>query len=192
MEKVVLMYSTTDFRKGLYIEFDSVPYQILEFQHVKPGKGNAFVRTRMKNLINNNVLEKTFKSGERVGEPVLEHKKMQYLYQDKTNFQFLDLDSYEQTFLEGAQVGDNKYYLTENLEIEVLYYQGKPIAIELPNFVSLKVTYCEPAVRGDTASGGGKPVTLETGLTLTVPYHIKQDEILKIDTRTGAYVEKIK
>ena len=141
------MIDTSEFKKGLFIEFDKVPYQIVEFQHVKPGKGNAFVRTRMKNLITNNVLEKTFKSGDKVGEPNLEHKTMQYLYKDPSGFQFMDLGAYEQVALDEKSVGDNKYYLTESLEIEVLYYQGKPIAIEMPNFVILKVTYTEPGDR---------------------------------------------
>jgi elongation factor P len=186
------MYETSEFKKGLCIELDGVPYQIVEFQHVKPGKGNAIVRTRLKNLINKTVLEKTFKSGEKVGEPELEKNHMQYLYQDNNAFQFMNLTTYEQTALDKEDIGDNKYYLIENLEIEVLYYQGRPIAIELPNFVNLKVTYCEPALRGDTVSGGGKPATLETGLTISVPYHIKQDDVLKIDTRSGEYIEKVK
>lgn len=186
------MYDTNQFKKGLYIEYDGVPYQILEFQHVKPGKGNAFTRTRMKNLITTNVLEKTFKSGEKVGEPDLEHRRMQYLYMDNNGFQFMDLDSFEQTMLEKDQVAENKNYLIENLEIEVLYYKGKPIGLELPNFVNLKVTYCEPAIKGDTVSGGGKPATVETGMVLTVPYHVKLNDVLKVDTRTGEYVEKVK
>jgi len=186
------MYETSEFKKGLCIEVDGVPYQIVEFQHVKPGKGNAIVRTRMKNLLNKTILEKTFKSGEKVGEPELDKRQMQYLYQDNNGFQFMDLGSYEQTSLDHDAIGDNKFYLIENLEIEVLYYQGRPIAIELPNFVTLKVTYCEPALRGDTVSGGGKPATVETGLTLTVPFHIKQDDVLKIDTRSGEYIEKVK
>lgn len=186
------MYDTSEFKKGLCIEVDGVPYQIVEFQHVKPGKGNAIVRTRMKNLLNKTVLEKTFKSGDKVGEPQLEKHHMQYLYQDNNGFQFMNLDSFEQTFLDKESIGESKFYLIENLEIEVLYYQGRPIAIELPNFVNLKVTYCEPAIRGDTVSGGGKPATLETGLTIQVPYHIKQDDVLKIDTRSGEYIEKVK
>jgi len=186
------MYSTTDFKKGLFIEVDGVPYKILEFQHVKPGKGNAFVRTRMHNLITNNVLEKTFKSGDKVGEPDLQHRRMQFLYKDGNGYQFMDLDSFEQTELEKDSVGDAKDYLKENLEIEVLYYKGKPIGLQLPNFVTLKVTYCEPAIKGDTVSGGGKPATVETGMTVTVPFHVKQDDTLKIDTRTGEYVEKLK
>lgn len=187
------MYETSDFKKGLFIEVEGVPYQIVDFQHVKPGKGNAFTRTRIKNLLNNNTIDKTFKSGERVGEPALEHKTMQYLYSDGANFQFMDMDAYEQTELDAKTVGDNKYYLTENLEIEVLYYKGQPIALQMPNFVILKVTYTEPALKGDTVSGGGKPATVGTGgLTVTVPFHVKQDDVLKIDTRTGEYVEKLK
>ena len=186
------MYETSDFKKGLYIEVEGVPFQIVDFQHVKPGKGNSFTRTRMKNLLNNNVLEKTFKSGERVGEPNLEHKTMQYLYQDGSSYQFMDLGAYEQTGLDPKVVGDAKNYLIENLEIEVLYFDGRPIALQLPNFVNMKVTYCEPAIKGDTVSGGGKPATVETGLVVTVPFHVKQDDVLKIDTRSGEYVEKLK
>lgn len=186
------MISTNEFKKGVYIELDGVPFQILEFQHVKPGKGNAFVRTRIKNLVNNNVLEKTFKSGDRCEEPQLETKRMQYLYKDGSGYQFLDLESYEQALLEEAAVGDNKNYLIENLEIEVLYFRNRPIALEIPNFVNMQITYCEPAIKGDTVSGGGKPATLSTGLVISVPYHIKQGDMLKIDTRTGQYVEKVK
>ena len=186
------MYDTSDFKKGLFVEFEGVPFQIVDFQHVKPGKGNAFTRTRMKNLINNNLLEKTFKSGERLGEPNLETRTMQFLYKDNNGYQFMDLNAYEQVQLDAQYVGDNKNYLTENLEIEVLYFQGKPIALQIPNFVILKVTYTEPGIKGDTASGGGKPATLSTGLIITVPFHIKQHDILKIDTRSGEYVEKVK
>ncbi len=186
------MYSTSEFKKGLFIEIESIPYQIVEFQHVKPGKGNAFVRTRVKNLINNAVLEKTFKSGEKFEEPALEKKRMQFLYQDGEGYQFMDLESYEQILLDKASIGDNRYYLTENLEIEVLYFRNKPIAIELPNFVILQVTQTEPGLKGDTVSGGGKPATMSTGLTLNVPFHIKEKDVLKIDTRSGSYVEKVK
>jgi elongation factor P len=186
------MYETSNFKKGLFIEVEGVPYQIVDFQHVKPGKGNAFTRTRMRNLLNNNLLERTFKSGERVGEPALEHKRMQYLYSDGESFQFMDMDAYEQIALDNKTVGEAKSFLTENLEIEVLFYKGRPIALELPNFVTLKVTYTEPGLKGDTVSGGGKPATVSTGLTLTVPFHVKQDDVLKVDTRTGEYVEKLK
>ncbi|MBY0371266.1 elongation factor P [bacterium] len=186
------MISTNEFKKGVYIELDGVPYQIVEFQHVKPGKGNSFTRTRIKNLVTGNTIDRTFKSGERCEEPELETKRMQYLYKDGNGYQFLDLESYEQAALEEASVGDNKNYLTENLEIEVLYFRNRPITVELPNFVQLAITYCEPAVKGDTVSGGGKPATLSTGLVISVPYHIKQGDLLKVDTRTGEYVEKVK
>ena len=186
------MHETSDFKKGLYIEMDGVPYVIVDFQHVKPGKGNQFTRTRIKNLLNNNTIDKTFKSGERVGEPQLEKKQMQYLYADSNGYQFMDLSAYEQILLEKETIGDYKHYLIENLEIEVLYFNNRPITIELPTFVNLQVTYTEPGIRGDTATGGGKPATLSTGLNVTVPFHVKQGEILKIDTRTGEYVEKIK
>lgn len=186
------MIDTSEFKKGLYIEVDNIPFQIVEFQHVKPGKGNSFTRTRMKNLINSNVLERTFKSGEKVGEPNLERKTMQYLYKDGNGYQFMDMGNYEQILLEEKTVGDNKGYLIENLEIEVLYFKGQPITVQLPNFVNMKVTYTEPAIKGDTVSGGSKPATLSTGLQVNVPFHIKQDDMLKIDTRSGEYVEKVK
>lgn len=187
------MYDTSEFKRGLFIEMDNVPYQIVEFQHVKPGKGNSFTRTRIKNLLLGTVVEKTFKSGEKVNEPDLQRRRMQYLYKEgDQGFQFLDLESYEQTLLEPDQVGDAKNYLIENLEVDLILFNGKPISLELPTFVSLAVTYCEPAVRGDTVSGGSKPATVQTGLGINVPYHIKQGDLLKIDTRTGEYVEKVK
>lgn len=186
------MYDTSEFKKGLFIEYERVPYQIVEFQHVKPGKGNSFTRTRIKNLLNNNVIDKTFKSGEKVGEPNLEKKQMQYLYTDGDGYQFMDLGAYEQISLDKETIGDNKFYLIENLEIEVLYYENRPIAIELPNFVELVVTYTEPGIKGDTVSGSGKPATLSTGLVVNVPLHVNRDDRLKIDTRDGKYVEKLK
>jgi len=186
------MYETSDFRRGLFIEIEGVPFQIMEFQHVKPGKGNSFTRTKIKNLLNSNVIDRTFKSGDRVGEPDLERRTVQFLYKDHSGYQFMDLGSFEQVFFGPEVVGDNKHYLKENLEIEVLFFKGRPITLQFPTFVVLKVTYCEPAVKGDTASGGSKPATVETGLTVNVPFHVKQDDILKIDTRTGEYVEKVK
>lgn len=186
------MISTSEFKKGVFIELENVPYQIVEFQHVKPGKGNAFVRTRIRNLMNNNVIERTFKSGEKVGEPALDHREMQFLYRDRDGFQFMDMGSFEQVTMSEDQVGDAKLWLIDNMEIEVLYYQGKPIALDLPNFVELEVIETEPGVKGDTVSGGGKPAKLKTGVTVSVPFHIKIGDVLKVDTRTGEYIEKIK
>ncbi len=186
------MISTTDFKKGVFIEVDNVPYKIVDFQHVKPGKGNAFVRTRLKNMLTGSVLDKTFKSGDQAGIPDIEQKQMQFLYADVNGFNFMDLESYDQTSISPDVVSDTKNFLTDNLNVDVLFFRGKPVAIEVPNFVNLKVTYTEPGFKGDTASGGGKPATLQTGLVVSVPYHIKVDEILKIDTRTSVYVEKVK
>ncbi len=187
------MYETSDFKRGLYIEFEGTPFQIVEFQHVKPGKGNAFTRTKMKNLINQNLQEKTFKSGERVGEPALDKRTMQFLYKDQDGYQFMDMGSFDQVLLSPEAVGDKKGFLIENLEIEVLYFNERPIAIDLPTFINLTVTYTEPAIKGDTVSGGGgKPATMHTGLVTNVPLHVKIGDILKIDTRTSEYVEKVK
>jgi len=186
------MISTSEFKKGMYIEINQVPFLILEFQHVKPGKGNAFVRTKIKNLVNNAVLDRTFKSGEKVGDPDLSERKMQFLYNDRDGYHFMDLTEYEQIAFTEETVGEKKFYLTENLELEVLYYKGRPISIDLPNFVQLKVSETDPGGKGDTSSGGGKPATMSTGLNVTVPFHIKTGELLKIDTRTNEYVEKIK
>src|SRR5262245_28308438 len=148
------MYETSDFKRGLFIEVEGVPFQIYEFQHVKPGKGNSFTRTKLRNLINGNLLEKTFKSGEKVGEPELERKAMQYLYSDSNGHQFMDMSSYDQILLDEKTVGDRKHYLIENLEIEVLYFKGRPIEVSLPTFVNLTVDYTEPGIKGDTVSGG--------------------------------------
>lgn len=184
------MLSTTDFRKGLKIELDGVPYVMVDFQHVKPGKGGAFVRTKLRNLISGGVVERTFRAGEKFDKPDLEEKKMQYLYAESTQFYFMDTETYEQTFLTQEQLGESKNYLQENITINVLFYQGKPIGVDLPTFVVLAVVKTDPGVRGDTASGGSKPATMETGAVIQVPLFINEGDKLKIDTRTGAYIER--
>ncbi len=186
------MIDTSQFRKGAFIELDGVPFQILEFQHVKPGKGNAFVRTKLKNLILGTVLDKTFKSGEKFEEPDLQRKWVQYLYHDSNGYHMLDTENSEELQVDEKVLGENVLYLTENLELDVIIYKGKTVSIELPNFVNLFVEYTEPAVKGDTVSGGGKPARMTTGLTISVPFHIRQGDCIKIDTRTGQYVEKVK
>jgi elongation factor P len=185
------MYSTSDFRRGLKIELDGTPYAIAEFQHVKPGKGGAFVRTKLKNLVTGGVVDKTFRAGEKVEKPDLEEKTMQYLYLEGNQYYFMDNETYEQTFLTREQLGDNSSFLQENIIVSILYYQGKPIGVELPIFVELAITKTEPGVRGDTASGGTKPATLETGATIQVPLFVNEGERVKIDTRTGEYIERI-
>lgn len=184
------MYSTPDFRKGLKIELNGEPFIIVDFLHVKPGKGGAFVRTTLKSLITGNVLDRTFRSGEKVDKPDLEEKAMQYLYESDGQYHFMDTETYEQFFLTEDQLGESKYYLQENVEVEVLFHNGKAIGVEVPMFVELKVAATEPGVRGDTASGGSKPATLETGMTVQVPLFINEGDVLKIDTRTGKYIER--
>jgi elongation factor P len=184
------MLSTTDFRKGLKIELDGVPYVIVDFQHVKPGKGGAFVRTKLRNLIGGGVVERTFRAGEKFDKPDLEEKNMQYLYAEGPQFYFMDTETYEQTFLTQEQLGESKNFLQENITINVLFYQGKPIGVDLPTFVVLTVVKTDPGLRGDTASGGSKPATMETGAVIQVPLFINEGDKLKIDTRTSAYIER--
>jgi elongation factor P len=185
------MYSTTDFRRGLKIEVDGTPYVIVEFQHVKPGKGGAFVRTKLRNLITGGVIDKTFRAGEKVEKPDLEEKNMQYLYSEGNQYYFMDTETYEQTFLTQEQLGESKNFLQENINVSILYYQGNPIGVELPIFVELEVKKTEPGVRGDTATGGSKPATLETGAVIQVPLFINEGDKVKIDTRTGEYIERV-
>lgn len=187
------MYQTTDFKKGLKIEVESKPYVIVEFQHVNPGKGSAFVRTRLRNLETGQVLERTFKAGvDTVETPDLEQKEMEYMYSDMDGYNFMDQSNYESIHLNHDQVGDAKNYLQEGIKISILYYNEKPIALELPNFVSLKVQQTDPGLKGDTAAGGMKKAVMETGLQINVPLFVKEGEVLKIDTRTGDYVERVK
>ncbi len=184
--------STTEFRNGLKIEIDGEPYVIVEFQHVKPGKGGAFVRTKFKSLKSGNVTDKTFRAGEKVDVPDLEEKTMQYLYGADKDRVFMDTSSYEQVSLNEKQLGDSINYLKENMEIKVLYHKGMPINIEVPMFVELAIAKTDPGVRGDTASGGSKPATLETGAVVKVPLYMNEGDVVKIDTRTGTFIERVK
>jgi elongation factor P len=186
------MYSTPDFRKGLKIELNGEPFNIVDFLHVKPGKGGAFVRTTLKSLITGNVIDRTFRSGEKVGKPNLEEKQMQYLYESEGEFHFMDNETYEQSFLTRDQLGDARNYLQENVTVGVLFYNGRPIGVEVPIFVELKVASTEPGIKGDTAAGATKPATLETGMTVQVPLFVNEGDALRIDTRTGKYIERVK
>jgi elongation factor P len=186
------MYSTTDFRKNLKIEINGEPFIIVECQHVKPGKGAAMVKTRIKSLITGNVQDINFRSGDKVDEPNLEQKAMQFLYSEGDDFHFMDLNTYEQIMIPRDHLGEAPHYLKENMEVKALFHNGKAIGVDVPTFVELKVTYTEPAVRGDTATGANKPATMETGLVVQVPLFIGEGEVLKIDTRTGEYIERVK
>lgn len=182
---------TSEFRKGMKIEVDGDPYEIVEFQHVKPGKGSAFVRTTIRNLISGRVLQPTFKSGDKVGKPDIEEKEMQYLYVQGGDYYFMDTRSFEQTFLSETELGEAKNYLKEQINASILFYNGKAIGVSLPNSVDLKVTKCDPGVRGDTVSGALKPATLETGYVVNVPLFINEGDVLKIDTRDGKYLTRV-
>ncbi|MDQ1240136.1 MAG: elongation factor [Thermodesulfobacteriota bacterium] len=186
------MYSTPDFRKGLKIEINGEPFIIADFLHVKPGKGGAFVRTTLKSLITGSVLDRTFRSGEKVDKPDLEEKQMQYLYESEGQYHFMDSETYEQLFLLQEQLGDAVDYLQENVTVSVLFHNGKPIGVDVPIFVELTVTATEPGVRGDTAAGATKPATLQTGMTVQVPLFVNEGDVLKIDTRTGKYLERVR
>ena len=184
-----MQVSTAEFRKGLKIELDGNPYNIVDFQHVKPGKGGAFVRTKLKHLRLGTVVDRTFRSGEKFAMVDFEQKPMQFLYRDD-KFNFMSLETYEQVGLSEEEVGDAASYLKENMEVELLYINGSPAGLELPTFVALRVVRTDPGLRGDTASGGSKPATLETGAVVSVPLFINEGDVLRIDTRTGAYMER--
>lgn len=185
------IYATNEFRKGLKLEIEGTPYQIVEFQHVSPGKGSAFTRTKLRNLLNQNVTERNIKSGEKFDGANVDTREMQFLYKDSSGYNFMNMQSYDQVILSEDQVGDSKNYLQENLTVQVMYYNDRPISLELPTFVELKVVQTEPAIRGDTVSGGSKPAKLETGAVVNVPFHIKEGDVLKVDTRDNKYIEKV-
>lgn len=186
------MISTTDFRGGVRLMVDGEPFYIVEFQHVKPGKGGAFVRTKLKSYISGNVLDRTFRSGERFEEPELEEREMQFLYATGNDYTFMDTETYEQLTFDKKSLGENADLLKENMVAKILIYEHKPIAVELPIFIELKVVDAEPGVRGDTASGGTKPAVVETGATIKVPLYLEVGTVIKIDTRTRAYVERVR
>jgi len=186
------MISTANFRNGAKIEIDGDPFQIVEFQHVKPGKGPAFVRTKLKNLKTGNLLEKTFRSGERLNEPDLSDQEMQFLYAADDEYHFMNTETYDQLFITEAQLGRAKDLLKENMIVKILFFKGKPLNVDLPLFVTLKITETPPGFKGDTATGGTKLATLETGGVVKVPLYIEEGTLIKIDTRTGDFVERIK
>lgn len=185
------MYDTSDFKKGLKIMVEGKPYVVVDFQHVKPGKGNQFSRTKLRNLLTGQNLEVTFKSGEKFEVPNVEHKEMTYLYQDDNGYNFMDQTNYEQIMMTGDEIGDSKNYLTENLKVMILIYNEKPVAVDVPKAVNLKVTKSDPGIKGDRVTGATKPATMETGLVVQVPLHISEGDVLRIDTSTGDYVERV-
>jgi len=185
------MYDTSDIRKNLKIKIDGEPWIVVDFQFVKPGKGVAFTRTRLKNMITGLVIEKTFRSGEKLEEAELEEVSLQFLYKDDT-YHFMNTQTYEQLEMTDAQVGEAKNFLLENMQVTALLFEGKPVSITLPTFVEIQVIEAEPGLKGDTATGGSKTVVLSTQAKVQVPLFIEKGEWIKIDTRTGEYVERVK
>ncbi len=184
------MISVNDFKTGLTIELEGQIWQVIEFQHVKPGKGAAFVRSKLRNLENGNTQEKTFRAGEKVNTAHLDRRPMQYLYAAGENHTFMDTENYNQLDIPGNAIEDELNFLKENMQVTVLIYDGKTLGIELPNTVELEVTETEPGIKGDTASGGSKPATLETGYTVQVPFFVNQGDVLVINTSDGKYVSR--
>lgn len=184
------MITAGDFRKGVTIELDGSVYNIVDFQHVKPGKGAAFVRTRIKNVMTGAVLERTFNPTDKVPRATIETKEMTYLYTDGDFFYFMDVDTYEQIPLGQDIVEDAMHYVKENTNVTVRFFKGSPFSVEAPNFVELEVTHTEPGFKGDTASNTTKPATVETGYVLQVPLFVEIGDVLNIDTRTGEYMSR--
>ncbi|RJR19521.1 MAG: elongation factor P [Desulfobacteraceae bacterium] len=186
------MYNASDLRKGLKILIDKEPYIIVDFQFSKPGKGQALYRCKLKNMINGITLDRTYRSVDTFEQASLEQRAMQYLYQQNNEFCFMDTENYNQVFLSSDQVGDAKNFLTDNLDVEILFFGERAIGITLPNFVNLTVTHAEPWAKGDSVAGDSKPVKVETGYLLRVPPFVQENDKITIDTRTGEYVTRVK
>lgn len=184
------MISVNDFKTGLTIEVDNDLWQVMDFQHVKPGKGAAFVRSKLRNLRNGNIQEKTFRGGEKVNKAHIDHKKMQYLYASGDSHAFMDTNSYEQIELASSQIEHELKFIKENMEVSVITYEGEVLGVDLPNNVELTVIETEPGIKGDTASGGSKPATMETGLVVQVPFFVNTGDVLVINTSDGKYVSR--
>jgi elongation factor P len=186
------MYQLSDFKKGLKVMVEGQPYQVLDFQHVKPGKGNQFTRTKLRNLLSGSNLERTFKQGEKFDVPDVNVFEMSYLYKDDGGYNFMNQKSFDQMAINEEDIGEARNFLKENMEVVVMMYNGKAIGVDCPNSVALKVVKTDPSYKGNTVSGGTKPATLETGYVVHVPMHISEGDLLKVDTRTGEYVERVK
>lgn len=186
------MYTPSDFKRGLRIEVEKEPFEVLDWMHVMPGKGGAYYKTRIKSMIDGRVLEKTFRAGESIPPADIEERRMKYIYKDADDYYFMDTETYEQTFLSLEQLGDAVDYLIENLEVSILYFKGQQMGVELPNFVTLTVVHTEPGMRGDTVSGNvTKPATVETNAKIQVPLFVEIGDKIRVDTRTGKYIERV-
>ena len=184
------MYSASDLRKGLKIEMEGIPYEVVEFQFVKPGKGQAMYKCKIKNLFTGGVTDKTFRSVDKIDKPDLQEKELSFSYIDGEHFVFMDNDSYEQITIDAAVIGDQKYFLVEDINVDILFYNGNPLSISLPNFIEKTIVETEPGARGDTATNVMKPAKIDNGYEVQVPIFINEGDIIRIDTRTGKYAER--
>lgn len=181
-----------DLKKGLKIELNGIPYRIIEYQHVKPGKGAAFVRAKIKSFIDGKVIEKTFHAGDKCQEPNIEEKYMQYLYKDGDKYQFMDMETYDQISLNDKQVCESSKWMKEGSNAYILYFNGFPISVTVPQTVELMVVETPPNFKGDTTSSAKKPAKLETGVTINIPLHVLEGDVIKVNTETGEYLERVK
>ncbi len=186
------MYSASDLRKGLKVQIDGEPYIVVDFQFSKPGKGQALYRTKLKNMVTGNQFDRTFRSNDKSEKAPLEERTMQYLYSQADEFHFMDTKNYEQIVIMADQIGDDVNFLVDNMEVQILLFNKNPIGVTLPNFVNLVVTQADPWAKGDTSGSDSKPVTVETGYVLQVPPFVEEGETIQIDTRTGAYMTRVK
>lgn len=186
------MIPANELRKGTKIEFKGEPYEVIEFQHVKMQQRAPIVRVKLKSLKTGRVIDENLNAGDKLPEPALEEKEMQFLYSQGKEYVFMDLETYEQVSINEEALGEARRFLKENMNVHVIYYKGEPLVVEPPMFVELKVIETEPPFKGDTASGGTKPAVLETGAVIKVPFHIVEGDIIKVDTRTAEYVERVK
>jgi elongation factor P len=184
--------STNDFKNGMTLDLDGTLFQVVEFQHVKPGKGGAFVRTKLRNVRSGAVIERTFNAGVKVGLAIVERKPMQYLYSDGADAVFMDLDTYDQIHVPAEVLADATKYLAEGAEAQISMHEGVPISIDLPASVALTITKTDPGAKGDTRTGALKPATVETGAVVNVPLFVEEGERIKVDTRSGEYIERVK
>lgn len=183
--------SINEIKNGVTIFADGEVYMVVDFQHVKPGKGAAFVRTKMKNLRNNNILERTFRGDEKIEEAYIEEKKLQYQYSSSGMYHFMDQENYEDVAISEDSIGGKVKFLKDNIEVNAYYYKDEVLFVNLPNFVEYKVTHSEPGIKGDTAKSGTKPAVIDSGATINVPLFVNEGDRIKVDTRTGSYVERV-
>ncbi|MDE5592290.1 MAG: elongation factor P [Helicobacter sp.] len=187
-----MAYSMSDLKKGLKVELEGIPYRIVEYQHVKPGKGAAFVRVKMKSFLDGRVLEKTFHAGDKCEEPNIQERTMQFLYHDGDSYQFMDNENYEQIALSEDQVSDSAKWIIDGMAVSILFHNDKAITVNVPQSVELRIVETPPNFKGDTTSAGKKPATLETGAVVQVPYHVLEGDIIRVNTETGEYLDKVK